>query len=94
MSVLSLVFTFFIVWWTVLFAVLPWGNRQPNTAETGMAHGAPANPNIKKKMIATTIVTFIVVGVIYACITMNIIDFRGDAREMDKAYYGSDTSAE
>ena len=93
MSILSLIFTFFIVWWTVLFAVLPWGNRQPKNAETGMAHGAPANPNIKKKLIATTIISFILLGVIYACVEANIIDFRGGAREMDKNYYGSGDSA-
>ena len=90
MSILSAVFTFFLVWWTVLFAVLPWGNRQPEVNETGMAYGAPVNPNIKKKLIATTIVSFIILGIIYACVEMNIIDFRGIAREMDARIYGSD----
>ena len=72
-----------------MFAVLPWGNRQPETPEQGMAHGAPVNPNIKKKLIATTIVSFIVLGIIYACIEMNVIDFREMAREMDAKIYGS-----
>lgn len=89
MSLLAAVFTFLMIWWTVLFAVLPWGNRQPETNETGMAHGAPVNPNIKKKLIATTIVSFILLGVIYACIESNVIDFREMAREMDERIYGS-----
>jgi predicted secreted protein len=88
MSILAGFFTYLIVWWTVLFAVLPWGNRQPENPEQGMAYGAPVNPNIKKKLIATTIVSFIVLGIIYACITMNIIDFREVAREMDAKIYG------
>lgn len=93
MSLLSLVFTFILVWWTVLFMVLPWGNRQPDMAEVGMMHGAPVNPNMKKKLIATTVVSLIVLGMIYACIEMNIIDFRGIAREMDARIYGTDINA-
>jgi|GEM_PF-63031 len=89
MSLLACIFTYLIVWWTVLFAVLPWGNRQPANHEAGMAAGAPANPNMKKKIIATTIVSFIVLGIIYACIDANIIDFREVAREMDERVYGS-----
>jgi predicted secreted protein len=91
MSLLAAFFTYFIIWWTVLFAVLPWGNRQPDVNETGMAYGAPVNPNIKKKLIATTIVSFIVLGIVYASIEMKIIDFREVAREMDAAIYGSRT---
>ena len=88
MSLLTLVFTYLIVWWVVIFAVLPWGNRQPETPEEGMAFGAPANPNIKKKLIATTLITFVVVGIIYILAEINIIDFREIAREMDARIYG------
>ncbi len=88
MSLLASIFTYLIIWWTVLFAVLPWGNRQPESPEQGMAYGAPVNPNIKKKLIATTIVSFIVLGIIYALIQMNLIDFREIAREMDTKIYG------
>lgn len=89
MTLLAAFFMYLIIWWTVLFAVLPWGNRQPATHEAGMAPGAPVNPNIKKKLIATTLVSFIVLGIVYACIEANIIDFREIAREMDATIYGS-----
>lgn len=88
MSLLAAVFTYLIIWWTVLFAVLPWGNRQPDAPETGMAHGAPVNPNIKKKMIATTIISFILLGIVFACVEFKVIDFREVAREMDARIYG------
>ena len=88
MSLLAAFFTYLIVWWTVLFAVLPWGNRQPSTYETGMAPGAPVNPNIRRKLVATTILSFVVLGIIYVCIEMNLIDFREIAREMDATIYG------
>ena len=52
------------LWWTVLFAVLPLGNR--TYAEEGLDvpgggdPGAPVNPNLKKKFITTTWVSVIV----------------------------------
>jgi predicted secreted protein len=88
MSILSAFFTYLIVWWTVLFAVLPWGNRQPETHEAGLAPGAPVNANIKKKLIATTLLSFIVLGLVWFLITIEIIDFREVAREMDAKIYG------
>jgi len=88
MSLLAAFFTYLIIWWTALFAVLPWGNRQPSEHETGMAPGAPSNPNIKKKLIATTILSFVLLGIAYALIEINIIDFRDVAREMDAKIYG------
>ncbi len=92
MTLLAAFFTYLIVWWTVLFAVLPWGNRQPDVRVDGTMPGAPANPNIKKKFIATTIVSFIILGIIHALIEINLIDFREIAREMDEAIYGSRSS--
>lgn len=88
MSFIATIFTYLLIWWIVLFAILPWGNRQPKTPEQGMAYGAPANPNIKKKLIATSIVSLVMLGIIYACVEMNIIDFREVAREMDSKIYG------
>ena len=52
---------YFILWWTVLFAVLPWGVRSHReagmTPGEGADHGAPVLPNLVKKAIATTIVS-------------------------------------
>ena len=91
MSLLTLIFTYIIVWWVVIFMVLPWGNKQPKFPEKGMAYGAPHNPNIKKKMIATTIISFLILGMIYALIEMNIVDIRGAANEMDARIYGNNS---
>ncbi len=88
MSIIAAVFTYVMIWWTLLFAVLPWGNRQPEINETGMAYGAPVNPNIKKKLIATTLLSFVLLGIVYACIEYKIIDFREIAIEMDHRVYG------
>ena len=54
---------YFILWWTVLFAVLPWGVRSHKeagvTVGEGADHGAPVLPQLFMKVIATTIVSTI-----------------------------------
>ena len=51
-----------VVWWVVLFGVLPLGTssetHEPPT--DGSQWGAPRTPNLKKKFITTTWVSFIV----------------------------------
>ena len=58
---MSTFFTFFfiylVVWWTVLFAILPLGTQ--TRAEAGLPNdgsdpGAPVDPKLKKKFITTT----------------------------------------
>lgn len=88
MSLLAAAFSYIMIWWVVLFAVLPWGNRQPDEPEQGMAYGAPVNPNIKNKLIATSIISFIFLGIIYASVEFKLVDFREIAREMDTRIYG------
>jgi predicted secreted protein len=61
---------YFILWWTVLFAVLPWGVRSHReaglTPGKGVDHGAPVMPQLVKKVIATTIVSTILFFAGYA----------------------------
>jgi predicted secreted protein len=54
---------YFIIWWVVLFAVLPWGIRsQAESGEVvpGSDPGAPAVPNLLAKLIWTTVVATVV----------------------------------
>src|SRR5712675_1481503 len=54
---------YFIIWWTVLFAVLPWGVRsqeESGTVAPGTDPGAPAIPRLGRKLIWTSIVAAIV----------------------------------
>ena len=59
---------YFIIWWVVLFAVLPWGVRsqaeQGDVAE-GTDPGAPAIPRLGLKLICTTVVAAAVFGACY-----------------------------
>jgi len=63
MSFSTSVAIFFIIWWVVLFTVLPWGIRsQAETGEVvpGSDPGAPALPKLKSKLVWTTLVAAIV----------------------------------
>ena len=51
---------YFIAWWIVLFAILPWGVRsqeEEGNVAPGTDPGAPALPLLLKKVLWTTVVT-------------------------------------
>ena len=59
---------YFILWWTVLFAVLPWGVRsqhEEGRALDGTDPGAPAVPRLVQKMLLTTAVSAVLFAVGY-----------------------------
>jgi predicted secreted protein len=63
MSFSTSVAIFFIIWWVVLFTVLPWRIRsQAETGDVvpGSDPGAPALPKLKSKLVWTTLVAAIV----------------------------------
>ena len=65
-----------IVWWLVLFCVLPIGIQRAGEEHLGHDAGAPANPRLGFKVLLTTgIATVIFIG-IYLIIISNWISFR------------------
>jgi predicted secreted protein len=59
---------YFIAWWIVLFAVLPFGVRsqeEDGAIAPGTDPGAPAIPLLVKKAIWTTIATTVLCGVFF-----------------------------
>jgi predicted secreted protein len=73
----SAVAIYFIIWWLVLFAVLPFGVR--NAAETGEAveggndEGAPVVHGLKWKAGVTTIITTVVFVVVYWLLVTDVL---------------------
>ena len=63
---------YFVVWWIVLFAILPLGVKNAHEAgETileGNEPGAPVSHQMGKKALITTVVAAIVFGFIYLAI--------------------------
>ena len=68
---------FLTIWWTVLFAVLPWG--VVSHAEAGIDKGdggdpgAPVDPKLKQKFLVTTAITAVLFGVLWAVIKLGLI---------------------
>ncbi|MDI9407739.1 MAG: DUF1467 family protein [Candidatus Pacebacteria bacterium] len=73
MSFVTSLATFAIVWWLVLFTVLPIGvERNPNP-QPGTDPGAPKTLNLKRKFALTTIIAFGLTAAIL--ITMEVTGF-------------------
>ena len=68
---------YFIIWWIVLFAMLPIGVRTSEEAgekaSPGTAESAPHMPNLLPKMVATTVVSSIIFAALYAIIVHHVI---------------------
>lgn len=66
MGWVSLAAVFFIVWWLVLFAVLPFSLRtqeEDGDITLGTVESAPAGPHVARAMIRATIVTAILMAI-------------------------------
>ena len=73
-----------LIWWTVLFAVLPFGTRPVAEAdqESGGWRGAPERPLLWRKVVATTLVAAVIwVGGV-ALIQSPLLSFRHMAASM------------
>ena len=75
---------YFVIWWVVLFTVLPFGVRNPSeageTVEPGNDPGAPTVPALGKKLIWTTIVASFVfaicwVAYVYRLVTLDDLGY-------------------
>ena len=63
MSLVTAIAIYFVLWWVVLFAVLPWGVRsqeESGAVAPGTDPGAPTLPALLRKLMWTTIVSGIV----------------------------------
>jgi predicted secreted protein len=76
MTLLSGIFVYVLIWWVVLFAVLPWGVRIPDQPEAGHASSAPVHPHLVAKMIATSIVSLVLWLGVYYVMSNGLISFR------------------
>jgi predicted secreted protein len=70
---------YFILWWVVLFAILPWGVRsqaESGDVVPGSDPGAPAIPHLGAKLAWTTVVASVVFAVaasayVYRLVTLD-----------------------
>lgn len=68
---------FLTIWWTVLFAVLPLGNRtyaeMGEKCPGGGDPGAPVNPNLRRKFLTTTWVAAILFAIIWSVVRFRLV---------------------
>ncbi len=70
--------TYVIIWWLVLFAVLPFGVRPSEEGDPGFGSGAPANPRLPLKALVTTLIAGVIWGIAYWAVAAGYLDFHGD----------------
>jgi predicted secreted protein len=74
MAVSTSIAIYFLVWWVVLFAVLPWGVRaQGEGGAPGTDPGAPVLTNLKAKLAWTTIVTTVIFTAFWVVYTRKLV---------------------
>ena len=76
MNWLGTALVFAIVWWLILFMVLPFGAAPPDEVEPGMATSAPAKPRMAVKLAITTVLAALVTALIMWLIHSGLIQLR------------------
>lgn len=75
------IMTYGVIWWLVLFVVLPFGVRTADEAgvepEPGHAASAPLRPMMLRKVAITTAIATVLFAIVWAVITYELIDLRG-----------------
>ena len=92
MSWVSVAALYFILWWLVLFATLPFGLKtqdEEDDVTLGTVSSAPKGPHMLRAIVRTTIVSALILGAFYLVtrgldldlddIPRIIPDFRSDA---------------
>ncbi|MGE3065419.1 MAG: DUF1467 family protein [Hyphomicrobiaceae bacterium] len=68
---------YFVLWWTVLFAVLPLGVRTQDEAGDvvpGTPGSAPVHPRLVRVALITTVVSTVIFGVVWGAIDIGWLD--------------------
>jgi len=80
MPLTTAVAVFVLIWWVVLFAVLPWGVRsqhEDGDIAPGTDPGAPAVPNLRRKLLWTTLVSVVVFAACYVLYVDRLVTLDG-----------------
>ena len=78
MATTTAIAIYFLVWWVVLFAVLPWGVRsQDESGEVapGTDPGAPAVHKVWVKLLWTTVIASVVFAILAAIYKLGLIPY-------------------
>jgi predicted secreted protein len=78
LPIFSGIVVYVIIWWVVLFMVLPWGAGAPETPGPGHATSAPERPRLALKAGVTTAIAAVLWLACYWVITEDLLLFLVD----------------
>lgn len=73
---------YLLIWWVVLFAVLPWGVRSQEEAgevAAGTERGAPAVPRVWLKLAVTSAIAAVLFALVAGLILSGVFSFAVEA---------------
>jgi predicted secreted protein len=79
-SIATAIAIYFIIWWVVLFAVLPWGVRSQHESgaiSPGTDPGAPVSPRLWRTLILTTVVASVVFAICDVVYSYRLVTIEG-----------------
>jgi predicted secreted protein len=83
MPVTTAVAIFFLIWWVVLFAVLPFGVRsqhEEGEMAPGTDPGAPTIPRLGRKLLWTTLLSAVIFAGCYVVYVNHLVTLEGLVR--------------
>ena len=89
MPVATALAIFFLIWWVVLFAVLPWGIKSQHEGQDiapGTDPGAPAKARIGWKLLWTTVAAAAIYAVGYVVYAQHWVTIDGLVNIFSKSH--------
>jgi predicted secreted protein len=67
-----------IIWWLLIFMILPWGIRPigREDVDKGQDAGAPWRPHLGPKIALNSALSGVVWGIVYVITEMELVSFR------------------
>ncbi|WP_316976654.1 DUF1467 family protein [Shumkonia mesophila] len=78
MGWISGIAVYLVIWWLVIFMVLPWGNQPLDAVDVARGHApsAPRKPHLAIKVAATTAIAGILWAIVYVIMDQGWISLR------------------
>ena len=76
MTPMTAFFIYFLIWWLTLFTVLPLGVNRHEEDGKGFDAGAPAQPQLKKKLILNTVISAVILGIMQLLVVTGVVDWH------------------
>jgi predicted secreted protein len=76
MNPVTAVVVFIMIWWLVLFMVLPWGVHRTENPGEGHDPGAPMRPLLVRKLLITTVIAAVLFAIFYGVAETGYISLR------------------